>query len=315
MSGGGGDELPEEHEEHANHEAWVIPYADLLTLLMEMFIALFAMSSVDSTKFKALALGFNQALNGPALDTGVFAKTAGDTPLDGGGSGVAPQDGGAVGPDKQPNSDKVLPSLAQQHSDLEAQRSVERQSLEQIQKKIATEAKQLGLAGQVSLRLEERGLVVTVVTDQVLFDAGSATLKPDGQTVLRVVESTVQSIDNPILIEGHTDSTPIATAQYPSNWELSSGRAGSVARFFESLGINRSRLSPEGLADLFNVAPNDTAEGRAKNRRVEIVVQSKLVDRALRNAGLTSKPVAPKDSPIGDPIADPVRPNLSPIHK
>jgi chemotaxis protein MotB len=314
MSGGGGDELPEEHEEHANHEAWVIPYADLLTLLMAMFIALFAMSSVDSTKFKALALGFNQALNGPALDTGVFAKTSGNTPLDGGGSGVAPQAGGAVGPDQQPKTAKVLPSLAQQHSDLEAARSVERQSLEQVQKKIATEAKQLGLAGQLSLRLEERGLVVTVVTDQVLFDAGSAALKPDGQTVLRVVESTLQTIDNPVLIEGHTDSTPISTGQYPSNWELSSGRAGSVARFFESLGMDRARLRPEGLADLFNIASNATAEGRAKNRRVEIVVQSKLVDRALRDAGLTSKPAAPKEDPIGNPVTVDVSPSLNPIH-
>jgi chemotaxis protein MotB len=312
--------IPEEHEEHANHEAWVIPYADLLTLLMAMFIALFAMSSVDTTKFKALALGFNQALNGPSLDTGVFAKTAGDTAIDGqGGSGISPQPGGAVGPDTQPKSQRVLPTLAEQHANLEAERSVEHQSLAAVEKQIQQDAKRLGLTGELSLRLEERGLVVTVVTDQVLFDAGSATVKPDGETVLRVVGSALQSIDNPILIEGHTDSEPINTAQYPSNWELSSGRAGSVARFFESLGMNRSRLRPEGLADLFPAATNDTADGRAQNRRVEIVVQSKLVARALRDAGLTNKATPTPESPIGDPVVKPiapvVKPDLSPIHR
>jgi chemotaxis protein MotB len=169
------------------------------------------------------------------------------------------------------------------------------------------------------MRLEERGLVVTVVTDQVLFDAGSATIKPEGDGVLRVVGSSLATIDNPILIEGHTDSRPISTSQYPSNWELSSGRAGSVARFFESIGIDRARLRPEGLADLFPVGSNDTAEGRAKNRRVEIVVQSKLVDRALRDAGLTNKPVAggedPIGSPVGSPVGDPVKQEIDLIHR
>jgi chemotaxis protein MotB len=311
---GHGDGLPEEHEEHANHEAWVIPYADLLTLLMAMFIALFAMSSVDMTKFKALAIGFNEALDGPSLDTGVFSKSTGDSPLDGQGSGLSPQAGGSVGPERQPKADKVLDTLVDQHADLEAQRSVERKSLEGVEKKIDVQAKQLGLAGELTLRLEERGLVVTVVTDQVLFDSGSATIKPEGDSILRVVGSALASIDNPILIEGHTDSTPISTLQYPSNWELSSGRAGSVARFFQSMGLAPERFRPTGLADEFPVASNATAEGRAKNRRVEIVVQSKLVDRALRDAGLTNKKAAPKEDPVGAPVDDPVDQEISPIH-
>src|SRR5215813_11332173 len=98
MSHGHDEGLPEEHEEHANHEAWVIPYADLLTLLMAMFIALFAMSTVDMSKFKALAVGFNEALNGPSLDNGVFSKTAGNSPLNDGGAGLNPDlTGGAMG--------------------------------------------------------------------------------------------------------------------------------------------------------------------------------------------------------------------------
>src|SRR5690349_13401086 len=181
MSAGHDDGLPEEHEEHANHEAWVIPYADLLTLLMAMFIALFAMSTVDMSKFKALAVGFNEALNGPSMDTGVFSKTAGNTPLDlaGAGSDTSLQ-GGAVGIDTNPKTNSVVAKLYNQQANLDAERSAEKQSLTLVKEKIEQRAAQLGLGGKVGLRLDDRGLVVTVVTDKVLFDSGSASIKPEG---------------------------------------------------------------------------------------------------------------------------------------
>src|SRR5689334_19603881 len=170
---GGGDELEEEHEEHVNHEAWVIPYADLLTLLMAMFIALFAMSTVDTSKFKALAIGFNEALSGPSMDTGVFAKN-GSSPVGTGGAGAdTNQKGGIVGPDVQPKSNSMLAKLADQNASLQAQRALEKQSLSGVEKAIQQHADKLGFAGKLSLRLEERGLVVTVVSDKVLFDSGS----------------------------------------------------------------------------------------------------------------------------------------------
>ena len=114
MSHGADDGLPEEHEEHVNHEAWVIPYADLLTLLMAMFVALFAMSTVDMDKFKSLSIGFNEALGGGDLATGVFDPSKGDGPLDGQGNGISPQAGGELGPGKQPDSDSLLAKLLQQ---------------------------------------------------------------------------------------------------------------------------------------------------------------------------------------------------------
>jgi chemotaxis protein MotB len=314
VSGGGDDGLPqEEHEEHVNHEAWVIPYADLLTLLMAMFIALFAMSTVDLDKFKEFAVGVNEAFGGGKLETGVFSSSAGDSTLDGQGSGLSPQPGGAVGPDRQPNSDRVVEELLEQRTTREAQRSVERETLEEVEHAIEQRAGEQGLAGQLNLRLEARGLVVTVVTDQVLFDAGSADLRAEGEGLLRVVGEALQDVDNPILIEGHTDSVPISTEAFPSNWELSSGRAGSVARFFEALGVDRARLRPEGLADLFPIASNDTVEGRAKNRRVEIVVQSKLVDRALRDAGVSrDSPTTTTTPAVGAPVEDPVDNEVAP---
>jgi chemotaxis protein MotB len=230
------------------------------------------------------------------------------------GSGLSPQPGGAVGPDAQPKSDKVLDDLIERNADLEAARGVERASLEGVQEKIEQRAKDLGVAGKLKLRLEERGLVVTVVTDEVLFDSASAAIRPEGDAVLRVVGSALHTVDNPIRVEGHTDSNPIHNDRYPSNWELSVDRASAVVRFFEGLGLDRTRLRPEGYADVFPLEPNDTPEGRARNRRVEIVVESKLVDRALRDAKLTHKPVEPKEDPVGAPVEDPVEQEISPIH-
>jgi chemotaxis protein MotB len=313
MSGGHDDGLPEEHEEHANHEAWVIPYADLLTLLMAMFIALFAMSTVNISKFKAFATGFNEALNGPNLNTGVLSQSNGSGIGSGGGTSTNPNlNGGAVGPDKQPATNSYLQSLADNNANLQAAKSAEQKTLKGVEHKIQQQANKLGLAGRLNLRLEERGLVVTVVTDQILFDTGSAVLKPEGTGVLQAVGQSLSAINNPILIEGHTDNVPISTPQYPSNWELSSGRAGSVARFFQSIGLERTRLRPEGLADMYPVASNATAEGRARNRRVEIVVQSNLVDQALKNAGLTDKQVPGTTNTTTSAIGTPVSTNISP---
>jgi chemotaxis protein MotB len=130
---------------------------------------------------------------------------------------------------------------------------------------------------------------------------------------LRVVVNALQTVDNPILIDGYTDSNPISTPQYPSNWELSGARAGSVARFFEANGMQRERLRAEGMADLDPVANNATAEGRAQNRRVEIVVQSKLVQKALDDAGVgndNTQSTTTTTAPIANPISPNVAPNL-----
>jgi chemotaxis protein MotB len=307
------DDAPhEEHEEHVNHEAWVIPYADLLTLLMAMFIALFAMSTVDMSKFKALSIGFNEALGGGKLDTGVFAGREGDSPIPGEGNGEGPGTGGTLMQTDGTVNNTTLAEVLAQRIDLQSAKAQEQESLRGVQERIEEHADAAGFAGNFQLRLEERGLVVTVITDQVLFDSGSAQLRPEGSRLLTVVGDALKDIDNPVIIEGHTDSMPISTAAYPSNWELSSGRAGAVARYFEALGLDRKRLRSEGVADLFPIESNATALGRARNRRVEIVVQSKLIDRALRQAGLAKTPVKPVTDPIDRPdsgIAD-ITPDL-----
>lgn len=311
-----GDEgLHEEHEEHVNHEAWVIPYADLLTLLMAMFIALFAMSTVDLEKFKALSVGFNEALGGGELATGVFSGQKGDSALDNRGNGPystpAIASGGAAGALDNPPDATAIERLLEHKVALEVAKSAERESLEAVKQHIESAAEAKGLVGDLGLRLEERGLVVTVVTDQVLFDSGSALVRPEGQALLAVVGEALKSVDNPVLVEGHTDDVPISTAVYPSNWQLSSGRAGAVVEFFEAIGLDRARLQSIGFADTRPIGDNATAEGRATNRRVEIVVQSKVVEQVLEDAGVTADPVVGID-PVDEGIetVDPIVPDL-----
>jgi chemotaxis protein MotB len=300
MSGGGhhDDGVHEEHEEHANHEAWVIPYADLLTLLMAMFIALFAMSTVDMTKFKSLAIGFNEALGGGKLDTGVFAGAKGNAVIPGSGSagtGNTNANGGSVGPGSVSKGENVINALLRSAQQLEAAKAQQQQTLQNVEKQIQQQATKLGLGGAVSFQLEGRGLVVRVVSDQVLFDSGSATIKPEGQSVLRIIGQVLKAVDNPLLVEGHTDNVPISTSQFPSNWELSTARAGSVVRFLvDQVGLASTRMRPAGKADLRPIASNATAVGRAKNRRVEIVVQSTVIDQLLRGNDLTDASVSSK---------------------
>jgi chemotaxis protein MotB len=304
MSHGGDEGLHEEHEEHVNHEAWVIPYADLLTLLMAMFIALFAMSTVDMDKFKSLAIGFNEALGGGELSTGVFDPTDGGSgPFEGEGSGDAEEPGGAIGPDRQPPEGDVLSTLLRQHQDRQVAAVAERASLSDVATRIERAVEGTGFAASLELRLEERGLVVTVVTDQVLFDSGSAALRTEGVELLRVVHDALEEVDNPVVVEGHTDARPISTAQFPSNWELSGARAGAVARLFQSLGLDPARMRFSGYGETRPVGDNATPAGQARNRRVEILVESKLVEQTLDDAGLGRRPVVAPD-PVPSPIDD-----------
>jgi chemotaxis protein MotB len=320
VSHGGDDGLPEEHEEHVNHEAWVIPYADLLTLLMAMFIALFAMSTVDMDKFKSLSIGFNEALGGGDLSTGVFDPSeGGDGPLDGEGNGVSPQAGGEIGPDHQPDSDSLLAKVLQQHNEEQVGLAQERTSLEGVQKAIESAAAAGGFDAAVDTRQEERGLVVTVVTDQVLFPSGSADLGAPGLDILRVVGEALKSVDNEIIVEGHTDPVPISTDRYRNNRDLSNARASSVVTYFESLGVDGRRMTASGYADTRPLpdADNATEEGRARNRRVEIVVVSKQVQKVLENAHLSDAPLegsggveTPGDTTVDGGI-DSIAPDLS----
>jgi chemotaxis protein MotB len=285
MSGGHGKgkgkrhEEHEEHEEHVNHEAWVIPYADMLTLLMALFLVLFAMGRTDLEKFKKLAESLNREMGGGGSAQVVsLGNGTGESPLDG-GTGVLENAGAEAPPDQAPTAGGTPTPLQIEQARQEAEREAAeaaRDSLEELQDDLQLEADVEGVGDKIAFRFDGRGLVLTIVNDAVLFEAGQVTLQPDGVRILELVTAGLKNIPNHIIIEGHTDSRPINNARFRSNWDLSTARATSVLQQMIALGFDPMRLSAAGYADTRPVGDNATEEGRSQNRRVEIIIESDI---------------------------------------
>lgn len=294
-------EHEEDHEEHVNHEAWVIPYADVLTLLMALFLVLFALGRTDEEKLELAAESFRRELgDGSMLDFGL--GTGGSGPLTEGaasvleGAGPAPirsdidpeipsppttlPADDAIGPPDfvivpAADPDAVPSATFEPVQDVD---EVMGDPLTEVAQVVLARAAGTGLADAIQLRREARGLVVTIVTDQVLFQEGRAEVQPDGVRILDVVADALAGLPNAVMIEGHTDSRPISTSRFPSNWELSTARATSVLRYLvEQSGFPADRLSAAGYADTRPLADGVDAGALARNRRVEIVVLSTAV--------------------------------------
>lgn len=307
--GGGGHkhhEEHEEHEEHVNHEAWVIPYADMLTLLMVMFLALFATGRVDMEKFKKLAENLRGELGGSAQIVSVGTGGSGTTPMQGGNGifdgAVPPKVGGEP-------TEMQIEKARQDYEKKAAQEAVDK--LKDFKSQLTSKSNIAGLGQGLDFTLEGRGMVVTVVSDSVLFAPGAAGIEPQGMTILGIVAEALMMIPNDIVIEGHTDSRPISTSRYPSNWELSTARATAVLRFLAGVGIDPGRLSAMGYGDTHPVADNATAEGQAKNRRVEIVIltdvslEPVLADAADTESGDSTATAAAPDAGTAEGGATP----------
>jgi chemotaxis protein MotB len=247
----------EEHEEHENHERWLITYADMITLLMVLFIVLYSISQVDLAKFEKFKAGLAEFGNGND-------------------SLIELREGGLLTEPQLAQLTQAQAALTEKEAHDKAVQT-EQDALTSAREHIESDLARVGLEGVARFRIEERGLVVTIVTDQVLFAPGSDVLTADGQTVVVAISDAVAPLPNLLSIEGHTDSTPIATSRFPSNWELSTARATSVLRaLVERHAIDPVRLSAAGYADQRPLAGNETAAGRAANRRVEIVVHSTM---------------------------------------
>ncbi len=275
------------HGEKDNEERWLLTYADMITLLMALFMVLFSISSVNVSKYKSLQESLKAAFSGSILPGGKAltqsgaqaeqAKAAQDTAIP---SIVAINP--TVDQSEQPSSSSSSTSSSQsmsaasaseQAKTLIAAAKIEQQQLQQLKAQLDQYLKAHGLQNQVQTTISRRGLVVRVLTDKVLFDSGQATLKPAGLPLLGEVANLLNVATNhQIAVEGHTDSVPISSAQYPSNWELSTARATTVVRYFISRSVDASRLTASGYADLHPLASNATDRGRQLNRRVEIVL-------------------------------------------
>jgi chemotaxis protein MotB len=257
-----------------------VSYADMMTLLMVLFIVMFAISQVDQKKFAALKTGLSAGFGAP-----VAILNGGDAVLDPGGA-VAPDsvnlDGAAKGEKAQapiPDAQKVDPQTVVQLAEATSKAQVAKEvaELEQAREELKAALAEAGLPDAASFRFDERGLVVTIATDEVLFGSGSASLQPTGRRILDALAPTLKKVPNRVSVDGHTDSRPISTAQFPTNWELSTARATGVLRYLSSRQhIPATKMSATGFAETHPLGSNGTASGRALNRRVEIVVIAQL---------------------------------------
>ena len=243
----------EEHEEHVD-ESWLIPYADMLTLLLALFIVLFAASTVDVKKYEAITKSFEEVLNG---GTGIMESEP---------STMQPQDGSFVGltedPDKKEEEVKEEENLKQDLNKLEDLKG-------RIDEYIADQE----LDSFLQTKLTEEGLLITI-KEAALFKSGKADLTGNANELAKEISSLLVT-DPPrrITVTGHTDDRPIKTSQYQSNWHLSSERAlNFMTELLKNKNLKPQLFSFTGYGEYRPVATNKTDEGRAKNRRVEVLI-------------------------------------------
>ena len=269
--------------EHESNERWLLTYSDMITLLLALFVVLFSISSVNVSKFVSLQESLKAAFSGSILSGGSSILNAGAD------SSASHSPNNTVIPAIVPLMPTIARPGAQGTANTASQAQVsalmqeaqnaarENSDFRALQHRLNAYAKAHGWANQVKAQIQQRGLVVTVLTDNLLFASGSATLESSSYPLLDEI-ATLISLDNekhPVDVEGYTDDVPIHTAQFPSNWELSTGRATSVLEYLLSRDVPGARLLASGYADHFPVASNATPEGRTRNRRVEIVFQRK----------------------------------------
>ncbi|HEY2767739.1 MAG TPA: flagellar motor protein MotB [Solirubrobacteraceae bacterium] len=277
------------HSEESD-ERWLLTYADMITLLMALFMVLFSISSVNISKFHTLQQALRAAFSGNILPGGRAIAQPGATA----NSSHAPSssDLQSIVPltvRSSTNLESLASSSSQSQSASHAQSASvaaqsisvqtaaaqrEQSSFEALKHQLDSYAAKHGFAQKVNTTIEKRGLVIRVLTDSLLFASGSATIEQQGDPLLSEVAQLV-NVDHvhPIAVEGNTDDVPIQGGTFPSNWELSTARASGVVRFLISHEVDPQRLSATGYADLRPIASNATATGRARNRRVEIVLQ------------------------------------------
>ncbi|NHC39649.1 OmpA family protein [Bacillus sp. MM2020_1] len=245
------NKFDEEHEEHID-ESWLIPYADILTLLLALFIVLFASSTVDKAKYETIMESFKSELTGTKIES--------------------TNKGLSVNPSKK-KTDEQTPKeqLAQQAAPAPSKEEIE---LNELMKQLSKYISENNLKAVITLQDTKRGVEISL-KDVVLFDPGKANLKSSSFKTLNVLVGLTKTVNNPISIEGHTDNVPIKNAAYASNWELSSARAVSVLHYFESKKVAKSRLQFVGYGEYQPIYPNDTKVHKQANRRVNIVILRK----------------------------------------
>ena len=266
------------HEDHVNHEAWAIPYGDLVTLLFALFTVMYAMSSVNEGKFRVLSDAMIAAFNGAPksmrpVNLGEPEQgKGGDKPL----VGITPTALIKInGQENTPSPPAIAPLRDSAGSLIRMERQVQDAMRALIDAKLIT------------VRRESMWLEIEINTD-ILFPSGSGAFSTAAEPVLDKLAEVLKPFPNPIRVEGHTDDRPIHTGPFPSNWELSAARAASVVHQFTKQGIDPLRLEIVGFGEFHPRQPNDSNEGRNANRRVAVLVLEAVSPADTTTARTTS---------------------------
>ena len=275
------------HEEEAG-EAWLLPYSDLMTLLLATFIALYAISATDANKMAQMAQAFSAAFNtgGPSF----FNQ---------------------MGPSESRHAERMATEDKGNSAYIQ-----EAKALEEVQRELDNYINQNGLQGELNTTMTDDGLMIRI-KEKALFPSGSAELVGDAQNIGPVVAGLLAKIPERVVISGHTDNVPIATARYPTNWELSSQRALNFMKFLfaSNTSLNPARFSAIGYSEYRPIADNQTDEGRSQTRRVEILIARtyQFNPDSSSTETLTATPELPGPSPAiagggTQPVITPMRP-------
>jgi chemotaxis protein MotB len=286
-SGGGGKrkQKHEEHEEHANHERWLVSYADMMTLLFVLFVVLFSMSDVNQKKFAQLAAGLSAGFGAPSV--AFQGQTA---PLDGAANtaqvvqidpGSNPGDGssGTQGLNQKQREavERAIQAEDRKKASANAEKAAkEAEDLKAIERKIADALAAQKMLDSAKFTIDQRGLVVTIVTNEVVFAGNRAELQRGGEKILSAIAPTLAALPNSIEVDGHTNQLRARTTYYPSGWELSAARASTTVRFFTDNGIPKKRLSAVGFSDTKPLIDPKDPLSITQNRRVDVVVLTQL---------------------------------------
>jgi chemotaxis protein MotB len=262
----------EEHEEHVNHERWLVSYADMMTLLMVLFIVMFAISQVDQRRFdqlkEGMAAGFG-ATASPFQGSEATLEGEGASPI----QPIAP-DAQMAEPSKvdvKAAADKAKESSDQDYQ--QAAREVAR--LEALRQRIAKALAAKGYLRDVSMRIDERGLTISLVSRHIVFRANEAELSPRGKSVLSVLAPVIRTLPDAIAVDGHTNQIKVKPKYYPTDWELSAARAVTVLRYLTERGdVSAARLTAVAFGHERPLRDPDLPGAAALNKRVDLVVVS-----------------------------------------
>ncbi|MBI5918120.1 MAG: flagellar motor protein MotD [Nitrosomonadales bacterium] len=243
--------------EHENHDRWVISYADFVTLLFAFFVVMYGISSVSESKFKMFSASLSSAFSSHGAQPTIVPMT---------------------------QEEMFLKSIVDRRNARLAELQLKRSAfIQKVTSDLNRVLAALIRTGLVKLSQNARGVEIEI-NASALFETGRAEIQPASAGILVEVARVLAPDDHPLEVDGYTDDIPISTTQFPSNWELSSARASSVARMFIEHGVSSSRLTVVGLADNRPVDSNATPEGRAHNRRITITIVAPQADRVLDGA-------------------------------